>query len=181
MLAGRTKAGPVCAANGILQPFALARRIPGEDNESLAREILENNLVASVEFSFVRVAQRRNDGGKWSVSRFRHVQVSRRIELRLAFEDQLFDAVGIVFDHTRSFHVGRRLFERTADQLPDFLSYEGSPFARLLPRLSFRQLRFPPSTRRVDHGGQIRRKIVPVIAYDRRVCRGRLSGAQRYG
>ena len=61
VFAGRTETGAVGSRHRILKPFALAGRVPGENDVTFAGEILEERLVTSVCFAIRRVAEWRDD------------------------------------------------------------------------------------------------------------------------
>ena len=70
--------------------------------------------------------------GKRTRSGLRDVQVRRNVELRLAFENELLDAVCVPLDRPGLFHIQRRFFELPADELPYVSCYERSAVCDIL-------------------------------------------------
>src|SRR4029077_20031162 len=123
MLADANARSCRCRQMPVLKAFSLSDRIENEDDVAHAGQPLGERLVCLSGLAVFGMAARSDHAGKRKLQSLGNVKIGGDEELRLTFEDYLFDSVRISLDHSRDARIERRLFRKRGKTELDFLPH----------------------------------------------------------
>ncbi len=176
VFASRTEKAFLRLGIQVLQPLALSEWVEGKNHVSLSRKVLVGALVITVRLPFLGMTKRGEYPRKgWLRKRVLptwYVEVGSDIDVRLAFEDDLFDGVLIPLNLSNYPRIEGSPFKRASDDIPDMGTYRFNTIVNLFWTPKVGQLCFASVASFVHHPGEVERPVVPIVPLSSRAQRG---------